>query len=296
MGFFAQQALNGLILGSVFALFALGYSLVLANLRIFNVAHEGVFTWGALGAYWAVAVLHLPFLLGIVASMLAGGLVNVIVYLTMVRHLHRRANEELAAFISTLGGLIVLTEFADVVINRTVVRLPFDVFPVVVWHVGFVAFSSIQLFMAAAALGSFFVLWLVLERTQLGREIKTVAFDRELGSLLGIDIDRVTVIVFALSGIMAGLAAILISVAFNVIEAQMGSNYGLMAIAITVIGGFGSLPGALVAGLLLGFMSSMTTAYLTTSYRDVVVFGFMLLILLWRPRGLFPVAVTDARA
>ena len=191
--------------------------------------------------------------------------------------------------------MIVLTELADIVLNRKPVRLPFDLFPIVAWHIGFVEFSSIQLLMVATAMVSFLALYLVFERTQLGREIKVVAFDREVAALLGINTDRVTVIVFGLSGAMAGLAAILISVAFNVIEAQMGTSYGLVAIAITVIGGFGSLPGAMAAGLLVGLMSSMTTAYVTTSYRDVFVFGFMLVILILRPKGLFSVPVADPR-
>jgi branched-chain amino acid transport system permease protein len=126
--------------------------------------------------------------------------------------------------------------------------------------------------------------------------VKTVAYDRELAALLGIDVERVTLVVFLVSGVVAGLAAVLVAVAFNVVDAQMGSSYGLIAMAITIIGGFGSIPGAMLAGLGVGLVSSMTTAYITTAYRDVVVFGVMLLVLFIRPRGLVAIPSLEQRA
>lgn len=286
MTFLLQQAWNGVVLGAVFTLFALGFSLVLANLRIFNVAHVSVFVWGAIGAYFTMVQAGAPFIVGLIIAILVGAAVNVGIYVVALRWHQDRRDGGLAGFVSSLGALIVLTQLAGIALNQATVRLPFDVFPIVVWRVGFVQVSSIQLVIAGLALVSCLVLWRLLEYTHAGRQIKAVAYDRELASLWGVRVDLTTGGVFALSGALAGVAATLMAVAFNVISADMGTTYGLTAIAITVVGGFGSVVGTFVAGIGIGLISSLTTAYFTTSYRDVVIFAILVGVLLLRPTGL----------
>jgi branched-chain amino acid transport system permease protein len=276
MGFFAQQTFNGLVVGLVFSLFALGFALVLANLRIFNVAHEGVFVWGAIAAYFFSGVLHWPFVLAAVAAAISAALVNCLIYLLAIRHLLGRHDREMAGFVSSLGALIVLTQLADIALNQNSVRLPFNAFPIAVWHVGSLEISSIQLAMALAAIVVFVALWWLLEHSGVGRDIKAVTYDRELASIYGVNVERTTLTVFALSGLLAGIAAVLFSVAYIVIS----------AIAITVVGGFGSPVGTIVAGVGIGLVSSWTTAYVTTSYSEVVVFALMLAVLVVFPNGL----------
>lgn len=291
MEFFAAQAINGIVLGVVLALFALGFSLVLADLRVFNVAHFGVFAWGAIVSYLVITDLHAPFWLALVASVVTGAGGSALVYVTMVRHLLRSPGREMSAFISTLGGMIALTECGNLVLGGgNTVGLPYGAVPLYVWKIGgLITISTIEILMIGLAVLSLLALWLLMERSQLGRTIKTVAFDRELAGLLGINADVVTVVVFSLSGAMAGLAAALIGAAFNAISADMGTTYGLLAIAITVLGGFGSLPGAMVASVVVGLVSSLTTAYISSSYQDAIVFGLVLVGLLVRPTGLFTV-------
>jgi branched-chain amino acid transport system permease protein len=286
MGFFAQQTFNGLVVGLVFSLFALGFALVLANLRIFNVAHEGVFVWGAIAAYFFSGVLHWPFVLAAVAAAISAALVNCLIYLLAIRHLLGRHDREMAGFVSSLGALIVLTQLADIALNQNSVRLPFNAFPIAVWHVGSLEISSIQLAMALAAIVVFVALWWLLEHSGVGRDIKAVTYDRELASIYGVNVERTTLTVFALSGLLAGIAAVLFSVAYIVISADIGDSYGLTAIAITVVGGFGSPVGTIVAGVGIGLVSSWTTAYVTTSYSEVVVFALMLAVLVVFPNGL----------
>jgi branched-chain amino acid transport system permease protein len=286
MAFFTQQTINGLVLGLVFSLFALGFALVLANLRIFNVAHEGVFVWGAIAAYYFSGVLHWPFILATIAAALSAAGINCLLYLVAIRHLLGRHDAELAGFVSSLGGLVVLTQLADIALHQNAVRLPFNAFPITSWHVGSLEISSIQVAMALTSIVVFVALWWLLEHSRIGRDISAVTYDRELASIYGVNVERTTLTVFALSGLLGGIAAVLFSVAYNVISADIGSDYGLTAIAIVVVGGFGSAVGTIVAGVGVGLVTSWTTAYLTTSYSQVVVFGLMLLVLVVFPRGL----------
>ena len=296
MEFFLQQSVNGVVLGCVYALFALGFSLVLANLKIFHVAHEGVFTWGAVFAWLLMERLSIPLWLALPLIIVAVGALNVLLYAVLIRHLERRANRELAGFISSLGGLIVLVQAAEIVLGRKTVRLPFEAFPVHTWNLGLIQFSSIQALMVGAAVVGFaFLEWLV-ERTEVGREIKTVAYDRELASLLGVNADRISAVVFFVSGAVGAVSAVLVAIAFNVVNAELGASFLVLAIAVTVIGGFGSVRGALVGGLLVGLASTYTTGYVTSSFREVVVFLLMLAFLVARPTGLFKVAEAGHRA
>lgn len=282
-----QQLANGVALGSVFALYALGFSLVLANLKVFNLAHAAVFTWGAIFAWQLVDGLGWPMLLAVPVTAVLAGLLNVLCYLTLVSHLERRKNKELAGFISTLGGFIVLTELALLLLERKAVRLPSGSFPIHVWDLGAVRISSIQLTIMAVTVAVFLGFRWLLSGTALGREIRTAAYDEELARLLGIDARRVSMTVFFLSGATAGLGAVLVAMAFTVIDARLGSAYLITAIAVMVIGGFGSMSGVLIGGLLVGIASTTTTAYVSSSYRDVIVFGLLLTFLVLRPSGLF---------
>lgn len=296
MSFFLQQSVNGVVLGSVFALYALGFSLVLANLKVFHVAHAAVFTWGAIFAWQLTDRLEFPLLLALPAAAVLSGVLNTISYFILIRHLERRRHKELAAFISSLGGLIVLAELAAMRLDRSDVRLPFDLFPVQTWRVGTVQLSSIQLLIVGVAITTFFVLRWLIDRTEIGREVTAVAFDRELANVLGVNADRVSMFVFFISGAIAGIGAVLVAIAFNVINSELGGAYMVLAIAVMVIGGFGRISGTFAGGLLVGLAAAYTTGYLTSSYREVVVYLLLLVFLVVRPSGLFPAPDLAGRA
>ena len=296
MQFFTQQSINGVLLGLVYALFALGFSLVMANLKIFHVSHEGVFTWGAMIAWIMMDKMSMPVLIAAPLMIVAAGLLNVLLYMVLIRHLERRVNRELSGFISSLGGLIILVELSEIILDRQTVRLPFNAFPIHTWELGWIRFSSIQLLIAGVAIVAFaFMEWLV-DRTEIGREIKAVAYDREVASLLGVNADWVSAVVFFVSGAFGAVSALLVAIAFNIINSELGASFLVLAIAVTVIGGFGSVRGVLVGGLLVGLVSTYTTGYITSSYREVVVFVVMLVFLVVRPTGLFKVAESGHRA
>jgi branched-chain amino acid transport system permease protein len=287
MDFLLQQTANGLVLGSVYALYASGFGLVMANLRIFHVAHAAVFTWGAIMAWELTANLGWPLLGALPVVAVLSGLLNAAAYFLLVRHLLHRRDWELAAFISSMGGLIALVELAHLHLDGSVVRMPRDVFPVQSLNLGPVRITTLHLLMVGLALALIAVNAWVLARTQIGREVRTVAFDRRTAALLGVDVDRVSAGVFFVSGAMAGVAATFVGVAFNVINAELGSAYLVIALAAMVVGGFGSVTGMLAGGLLIGLASTYATGYFESSYRDLVVFALLLVFLVVRPQGLF---------
>lgn len=296
MQFFLQQTLNGLALGSVLALYSLGFSLVLANLKVFHLAHAAVFTWGAIFAWQLVANWQWPTVPGFLVAILLSGLLNTLTYFVVIRHLQRRKNLQLAAFISSLGGLIVLTELALLFLDHATVRLPPDTVPRLNLDLGGVRVSGITLLMITSALVLFLLLQWLVERTELGRELVAAAHDREVAEMLGVNTEVISATVFFISGCLAAVGAILVALAFNVVNSEIGSAFLVIAFAVLVIGGFGSIKGAYVGGLLVGVSSAWTTAYLTSSYREAIIFLLLLGFLLLRPTGLFAAADTTKRA
>lgn len=286
MTFFGQQTINGIILGSVYALYGLGFGLVMANLKIFHVAHAGVFTWGAIFSWMLTVRLELPLTLALPIAAVVTGMVNVLLYLVLVRHLLRRRDTEMAAFIASLGGLIVLVELAHHVLEGSVARIPASVFPIHPVSIGPWQVTTLHLTMVGSTAVLVGLLGWVVRRTEFGREVRAVAFNRDVAALMGVNVDRISAGVFFLSGALAGVAATAVAMAFNVISADLGSGYLIIALAAMVVGGFGSVGGILIGGLLIGLASTYATGYIDTSYRDLVVFALLLLFLVVRPNGL----------
>jgi branched-chain amino acid transport system permease protein len=286
MDFWLQQTVNGIVLGSVYGLYASGFGLVMSSLRLFHVAHAAVFTWGAVVAWELTQRMGWSLVVALPVVMVAAGLLNVLAYFLLVRHLLGRRDAELAVFISSMGGLIALAELARLVLDDQVVRLPAGAFPIHPVELGPVRVTTLHLTMVGLSVALIAALAWALSRTQAGREVRTVAYDRRTAALLGIDVDRVSAGVFFVSGALAGLAAAMVAMAFNVVSSDLGSAYLVIALAAMVVGGFDSVAGALLGGLLVGLVSTYATGYLDSSYRDLVVFAALLLFLVVRPHGL----------
>ena len=286
MEFLAQQTLNGVVLGSVYALYGVGFGLVLANLKIFHVAHAAVFTWGAIFSWHLTAHLNLPLFVTLPITAMLAGLMNVMLYFLVIRHLLSKKNTQLAAYISSLGALIFFNELASITLGGVVVRIPRSAYPVFPVTIGPLHFNTLDIAIVILALLLIAALHWTIHRTQFGRESRAVAFNRDLAALLGTNVDQVSCGVFFLSGALAGIAATLVAMAFNVISYLLGDNYLLIAIAAMVIGGFGSVIGILLGGLFIGVSSTYVTGFIGGSYRDLVVFLLLLVFLVVRPSGL----------
>jgi branched-chain amino acid transport system permease protein len=282
-----QQLLNGIVVGSVYALFALGFTLLFGVNHIMNMAHGSVFTWGAFAGLYAVLKLDAPVYVALPLGMLAGGLVSVLLDVLAFRPLRRRAAPEFSAIVSSIGANLVLISVAQKVSNTAVMRFPFDAFPVVFFNFMGVRVQLLQLVIVALVVLMVFALVWYLYRTGFGLRIRSVAYSEQTSRLLGINPGPVNLQVFFISGALAGMAGVLIGLVFNSVHFAMGEPLLLRAFVIIILGGLGSIPGALIAGLAIGIVQTLSVAYVSSGVAEAIVFMALFVAIIVRPTGLF---------
>jgi branched-chain amino acid transport system permease protein len=281
-----QQIVNGLFLGSIYALFALGYTLVFGVLDILNLAHQAVFMICAYAALVLVVHLHLPMLAAFPLAVLAGGLLGLAVERIAFRPLRGRSDSNIAGLISSIALATILEAVVAQVFGPDVERFPIGTVPSRTLRIGEAVVSELQLVIIAVALAMLLGLTWLLRRTRLGRRIRAVAESPRAARVLGVDVDRVIAASFFLSSALGAAAGVLFGLAFNNVAPDMGRSVELKGLAVIVLGGMGSMPGAALAGLALGLLEVFTVASIGSSYRDAVAFGVLFLVLVLRPRGL----------
>ena len=283
----AQQLLNGVISGSVYALFALGFTLVFSVHRVLNLAHGAVFMVGAFVGYYAV-LSGLPIWLASAIAAAFAGVASVLVQFVAVQPLRRHPHHivEFAALVTTLGADLVFVSTMQRMSDAQTVRFPCGTFPVVFLDFFGLRVSLLQLVIVVtvAALLAFLIAYLYA--TTAGRQVRAVASNPRVSSLLGVNPTAVYVQTFFISGVMAGVAGILIALSFNSINAQMGEPYMLRAFVIIVLGGLGSIPGCVIAAILFGIVQTLCIVYLPAGSTDIVIYSILFLVLLVRPSGI----------
>jgi branched-chain amino acid transport system permease protein len=285
-----QQLVNGLFLGSIYALFALGYTLVFGVLDLLNLAHAAVFMVSCFVALALVAQLHLHVLLALPLAMLFAGLLGVVLERVAFRPLRARADSNVAGLISSLAVATVLEAAALQLWGPNVERFPFGTLPAEdpahALHLAGAVISRLQLgIIGAAAVLVLLLTWLV-QGTRLGREVRAVAESPRAARVLGVNVDRAVAASFFISSALGGAAGVLYGLAFNAISPDMGRSVELKGLAVIIVGGMGSMPGAVIAGLALGLTEVLVVAHLGASWRDAVSFAGLFLILVLRPHGL----------
>lgn len=218
----AQQLLNGLIVGGVYALFALGFTLVFGIQKILNLAHGAVFTTGAFTAYYAVQS-GLPLWVGLLAAMLVCGLLSVLIEFVCFSRLRKTGDEEFGAIISSIGAGLVIMTVLQRISNTQVLRFPFETFPVRIYEFLGLRVTLLQLFMAGCAVVLVFVLYWLIYRTSYGRQIRAVTDNERASTLVGINPNGIYRQVYFVSGALAGVAGVLVALAFNSIHFAMGA-------------------------------------------------------------------------
>ncbi|HEX4979626.1 MAG TPA: branched-chain amino acid ABC transporter permease [Acidimicrobiales bacterium] len=304
---FWPYTVDGLTVGAIYALVALGYTMVYGVLRLINFAHSEVFMIGTVGALLAADALGvdapragmslvLTILACTLAAMLAGGTAAVVLERVAYRPLRRRGASRLAALISAIGASFFLQElfarwrgrdneaYAEVLRSD---RL-FTLFGADVTNRRAIAVVAAVVMMVA--------LDQLVARTRLGRGIRSVAQDPETATLMGVDIDRVVLATFLLGGLMAGAAAELHSLLFPVTRYDVGFIFGIKAFTAAVLGGIGNLRGALVGGFLLGLFENWGAAVWSSEWKDVIAFGVLVVVLMFRPTGILGESVARSRA
>lgn len=281
----AQQLLNGLVVGGVYALFAIGLTLVFGIHKILNLAHGGVFMAATFIALYAVDS-GLPLGVAFALAVIGGGTLSVLVELLCFRPLRKTGEEEFGAIVSSIGANLILVTIAQQLSNTQVLRFPFGTFPVEIYRFLGLRVTALQVFMTLCAVMLVVVMTWYLGKTRQGKRIRAVAGNERAAMLVGINPNLVYFQTFFMAGALTGAAGVLVGLAFNSIHFMMGEPYLLRGFIVLILGGLGSIPGALLAGLLFGIMQTLSTAYLPTSLTDVIIFSSLFLILLIRPNGL----------
>ena len=281
----AQQLLNGLVVSGVYALFSLGFTLVFGIQRILNLAHGAVFMTGAMVAYYTVEGGG-PLWLGFALAIIASGCLSVLVEITCFRRLRKTGDEEFGGVVSSIGAGLVITTIAQQISSTQILRFPFETFPVVIFRFWGLRVSILQLFMAGAALVMVLILGYLFYKTAFGRRVRAVTDNERAATLMGINPNKVYMQTYFMAGALAGAAGVLVGLAFNSISFVMGEPYMMFGIAIIILGGLGSIPGALLASVVFGMVQTLTIAYLPSGLTDTIIFAALFLILLVRPNGL----------
>ncbi len=312
MDFFLQQLINGLSLGSLYALIAVGYTVVYGIVQLINFAHGEIFMVGAFGALSVWLVLGKPnwdataALLVLLPLMILGGiLVSVLVALLTERFAYRplRNAPRLAPLISAIGVSVFLQEFVRLFYGTipgfpsAKSAIPFPQIAGISGHVlqfGGVTIQFSALFTIGALIVCGVFLWFYVNRTKTGRAMVATSQDPDTARLMGINVDKVIMAAFAVGAALAAIAGVAHGLRYGNIDIRMGFLAGLKAFTAAVLGGIGNIAGAVVGGIVLGVVEALASTYLGTSaWKDVWAFALLILVLVFRPQGLLGAKVVD---
>jgi branched-chain amino acid transport system permease protein len=299
MDIFVEQLINGLTLGSIYALIALGYTMVYGIMRLINFAHGELFMLGAYVAFtlllsfftasaqprWLVlAVISLGAMLAVV---LTGLTVERVAYRPL-RHSHR-----LTAVVSALGASIFLQNAAMLIWGKRYQAYPSWIVPSGRYEILGVHVTSMQLIILTTSLVLMLALYTFVQRSTLGMAIRATAIDHDTARLMGINIGQVIRLVFIIGPALGAVAGVMIGLYYRQIHFTMGWTYGLKAFTAAIMGGIGNIPGAMIGGLLLGVLEILGAGYISSAWKDAFVFVILIVLLIFRPRGLLGERVAE---
>lgn len=307
-----QPLINGLAIGGVYALFALGYTLVFSILGVINFAHGAVFTLGAYLTYAlaggrfsfngllanAALPFSLPFALALIlGSLLAGG-ASLLIEQVAFRPLRKRQADSLLTLISSLGAAVFVVNLIQILVGAEIYTFPSNIYGDLPSAINFgssdrpIQIRTVQIILFGVAIAMFSLLTWLINGTRIGHALKAVAEDATTASLLGIDPERYIRFTFFLSGVLGGLAGALVGTSVSITGPYFGIAYGLKGLSVMVLGGLGNIPGTIAGGLVLGLAEAWVPPQ-WSGYRDAVAFALLFAILLIRPQGLFSRARTE---
>lgn len=278
-----QQLVNGLILGSVYALLALGYTMVYGIIKLINFAHGDIYMIGAFTGYYLINSLHVNFFIALVLSMITTAILGVVIEFLAYRPL--RNSTRIAALITAIGVSFFL-EYTMVYFFSADVR-PFpQAIETVKYSIGSITVTNIQLIILGISLFLMVALQFIVQKTKMGKAMRAVSVDSDAAQLMGINVNRTISFTFALGSALAGAGGVLIGLYYNSIEPLMGMTPGLKAFVAAVLGGIGIIPGAALGGFVIGILETFSITFGLSDFRDAVVYIVLIIILLVRPSGI----------
>jgi len=280
-----QQLVNGLAVGSIYALIALGYTMVYGTIKLINFAHGDVYMMGAFIGYFAVMVLKLNVFLALLVAMVACAVLGVVIERVAYKPL--RKSTRVAALITAIGVSYLLENVMSYFFGAESRPFPSDFGTETFTLFGDISVNGKQILIFGITILLMALLQFIVRYTKMGKAMRAVAVDEQAAQLMGIDVDGVISFTFALGSALAGIAGVLVGVYYNTISTTMGITVGLKAFVAAVLGGIGSIPGAMVGGYLIGLLETMVSFFGYSPYRDGVVYFLLFIILIVLPAGLF---------
>lgn len=280
---FIQQMVNGISLGSIYALIALGYTMVYGIIKLINFAHGDVYMVGAYIGFAATTYAKLSFLPSLIISMFTSALLGM--FIEKVAYKPLRNSSKIAALITAIGVSLLLenlmTYFAGAEIRSFPKLMASDQI-----YMGNIVLNMQQIYIVITAFFLMVLLQFIVQKTKVGKAMRAVSADKDAAQLMGIKIDSTISFTFAIGSSLAGAAGVLVGIYYNSIDPLMGMLPGLKAFVAAVFGGIGSIPGAMIGGLSIGILETLVSGYGNSMYRDAAVFAFLIVILIIKPSGL----------
>ncbi len=296
---FFQQLTNGLAVGGIYALIALGYTMVYGVLKLINFAHGDLFTIGAYLGLTLLTSLSLTDRLGplagvVVLALLVMGLVAVVgALLERVAYRPLRQSPRLSAVVSALGASIFFSNTVMLIYGARFQVYPQNILPRTAINVFGLYIPLVRILILGSSIVMMLALYFFIQKTKIGTAIRAAAIDQDAARLMGIDVDRVILYVFLIGPALGGAAGLMVGLHYGQINFTMGWIYGLKAFTAAILGGIGNIPGAMVGGILLGVIEALGAAYLSIAWKDAIAFGVLIFILIVRPTGLLGERVAE---
>ncbi len=282
-----QQLVNALSLGCVYALFALGFTLIFGVLGVINLSHGAVFMVGAYAAVEIMRLAALPLWAGLLFAFLLCGLLGLLIDVLVLKPLRHRGAPHLIPMIATIGVAIILTNGVQGIFGAGNLRFPSGTIPDNAMVIAGIHVTILELGIILLSFLLMGVLMVALKRTQLGRALRAIAESPKAASLVGVNVEGLFYLTSFTAAGLGGLAGVLIGLYSNALFPLMGESMLEKGIAVIILGGMGDMRGAMLGGLFLGFAEVLSVVYIGSSMRDAVAFGLLFLVLLVRPKGLF---------
>lgn len=279
-----QQLINGISLGSIYALLALGYTMVYGIIKLLNFAHGDVYMLGAFWGYFVINYWHFNFIFALISTMAITALVGVIIEFLAYRPL--RHAPRVAALITAIGVSYFLENGMSYLYGASARSFP-QVIKQHNYHVAGISISNIQIIILGTSIFLMVALQFVIKQTKMGKAMRAVANDPDAAQLVGINPNHVISFTFAIGSALAGAGGVLIGLYYNSIDPLMGMTPGIKAFVAAVVGGIGSIPGASIGGFLIGILETATQAVGLSAYKDAAVYVVLIIILLVLPSGIF---------
>jgi branched-chain amino acid transport system permease protein len=278
-----EQFINGITQGSIYALIALGFTIIFGTLRLVTFAHGEVFMMGAMMGFTAMRFLHNSVFLALLIAILSSGLLGILIE-RIGFHFLRKAPHQ-SSLLITIGFSILLINLAQMIWGpetQSIRDLKYGVFQIFGIYI-----SYTQVIVLVVTFILLAIIQILIYRTKVGRTIRATAQDYEAAYAMGVNVDLVFMLTFSLGSLLGGIAGMLIGFYYNAFYPTMGTLPGLKAFSACILGGLTSLAGSVVAGFILGVIENLAVAYISSSFRDIFAFGILILVLIFRPKGLF---------